>query len=355
MDNIYIYGIQQIGVGVYDVCIAQKWYGTFLGADISVFDDDNVATYMAPYMGGNPHKKRAIFALNLQGGSGYELWQYLDRTPSFPEENSNLGDLGIIISKVKSRNIQKSFERLKQQGIEIISEITTNPDRVKSFYIKDPWNNILQIKESSDWFLKGKSDIGGVFGCTIGVTDIEASRKLYSDILGYDEVVFDETGVFDDLSMLHNGQGKFRRVLLTHNEKRRGGFARMFQSSQLELIQSVDDYSPKRIFEGRYWGDIGFIHLCFDVRNISGLMKKCANAGFPFSVRSSETFDMGETNGGWGYLEDPDGTLIEFVEAHKVSIIKKLKIEIDMTKRNPDKPLPKWIIKGLSFKRVKFK
>ena len=355
MDNIYIYGIQQVGVGVTDAQSAFKWYGTLLGADISVFDDDNVATYMAPYMGGNPHKKRAIFALNLQGGSGYELWQYLDRTPSFPEENCNIGDLGIIASKIKSRDIQKSFNRLKEQGVEIISGIKANPDGTKSFYIKDPWNNILQIKESSDWFLNGKSDIGGVFGCTIGVTDIEASRKLYSDVLGYDKVLFDETGVFDDLSDLPNGTGKFRRVLLTHSAKRVGGFAQLFQSSQLELIQAVDDYSSKKIFGGRYWGDIGFIHLCFDVKNISGLMKKCADAGFPFSVRSSETFDMGETNGGWGYLEDSDGTLIEFVEAHKVSIIKKLNIEINLTKRNPEKPLPKWIIKGLSFKRTKFK
>ena len=355
MDNIYIYGIQQVGVGVTDAYSAFKWYGTLLGADISVFDDDNVATYMAPYMGGNTHKKRAIFALNLQGGSGYELWQYLDRIPSFPEESCNIGDLGIIASKVKSRDIQKSFDRLKEQGVEIISGIKANPNGTKSFYIKDPWNNILQIKESSDWFLNGKSDIGGVFGCIMGVTDIDTARKLYSDVLGYDKVLFDETGVFDDLSDLPNGTGKFRRVLLTHSAKRVGGFAQLFQSSQLELIQAVDDYSPKKIFGGRYWGDIGFIHLCFDVKNISGLMKKCADAGFPFSVRSSETFDMGETNGGWGYLEDPDGTLIEFVEAHKVSIIKKLNIEIDLTKRNPEKPLPRWIIKGLSFKRTKFK
>ena len=354
MDNIYIYGIQQIGVGVDNVSYAQKWYGSLLGADISVFDDDNVATYMAPYMGGNPHKKRAIFALNLQGGSGYELWQYLDRTPSFPEENCNLGDLGIIISKVKSRDIQKSFNRLKEKGVEVITEVSINPDGIKSFFIKDPWNNILQIQESFDWFLNGKTDIGGVFGCTIGVSDIDASRKLYSDVLGYDKVIFDKTDIFDDLSLLPNGKGKFRRILLTHSEQRKGGFAGLFKSSQLELIQSVDSYSPKMIFGGRYWGDIGFIHLCFDIRNISGLMQKCSNTGFPFKVRSSEAFDMGETNGGWGYLEDPDGTLIEFVEAHKVSIIKKLKIEINLQKRNPEKPLPKWIIKGLSFKRKKF-
>lgn len=355
MQNFLIYGIQQIGVGVDDIDSAFKWYGTHLGADISVFDDDNVATYMAPYMGGKPHKKRAIFALNLQGGSGFELWQYLDRKPSFPKEKCEIGDFGIIASKIKSRDVQKSFDRLKAQGVKVISTIVANPDGLKSFYIQDPWDNILQIKESFDWLQKGKIDVGGVFGCTIGVSDIEASRKLYSDILGYNKVLFDETGTFDDLASLPNGKGRFRRILLTHEDNRSGGFSRMFKSSQLELIQSVDGYTPKKIYADRYWGDIGYIHLCFDIRNINALMQKCADVGLPFTVRSSDTFDMGDAGGGWGYLEDPDGTLIEFVETHKVPILKKLRIGINLMKRDPHKPLPKWIIKALSFKRVKFK
>lgn len=354
MQKKQINGIQQIGVGVDDVMKSFKWYGTLLGADVSVFDDGNVATYMAPYMGGQPHKKRAILAVNLQGGSGYELWQYLDRTPSFPKEPARLGDFGIVVAKVKSRDVQRSFDRLKKSGAEVVSEIVTEPDGTKSFYLKDPWNNLLQVKESSDWFLNGKSDIGGVFGCTIGVSDIGQSRKLYSDILGYDKVVFDETGKFEDLSSLPNGDGTFRRVLLTHSEKRSGGFSRLFQSSQIELIQAVDDYQPKRIFADRYWGDIGFIHLCFDINNMNALATECADGGFPFSVRSSDEFDMGEANGGWGYLEDSDGTLIEFVETHKVPIMKKPKIAIDMKKRDPKKPLPNWLIRAMALKRVKF-
>jgi len=355
MKEKLINGIQQIGVGVDNVEKSFEWYGTILGADVCVFDDNNVATYMAPYMGGMPHKKRAIFALNLQGGSGYELWQYLDRTPSFPNEEQRLGDFGIFVAKVKSRNIQQSYDRLKTKNIQIISEIVIEPDNKKCFYIKDPWNNILKIKESGDWFQKGKTDVGGIFGCTIGVSDIDISRKLYSDILGYDQVIFDKTGVFEDLKSLPNGDGKFRRILLTHKDNRTGGFSPLFKSSQIELIQSLDDFKPKKLFANRFWGDIGYIHICFDIYNIKVLMNECSDAGFPFSVKSSDNFDMGDANGGWGYLEDPDGALIEFVETHKVPLIKKLKIAIDLTKRDPRKPLPNWLIKGLAFKRVKFK
>ena len=59
------------------------------------------------------------------------------------------------------------------------------------------------------------------------------------------------------------------------------------------------------------------------------------------------------TAGHFSYIEDPDGTLIEFVETHKVPILKKLGWYLDLRKRNPHKSLPDWIVKTLRFSRVK--
>jgi len=353
MGKKLIYGIQQIGVGVDNADQAFEWYATKLGADISVFEDNNTATYMAPYMGGKPHKKRAILALNLQGGSGYEFWQYLDRKPEKSHPPVNLGDLGINITKIKSRNIEKSYNRLKSAGVEIVTEIAKEPDGKKSFHIRDPFDNILRIKEFNSWYAKAGFDLGGTYGCIIGVSDMESTLRLYSGILGYDKVVYDKTGIFEDLKHLPKGNEKFRRVLLAHGENRIGGFSKLFGESQIELIQCLDS-TPKKIFGNRYWGDIGFIHLCFDIRNIKALVKECEEKGFPFRVLSSESFDMGDANGSWGYLEDMDGTLIEFVETHKVPLIKKLNWNINLKKRDPKKPLPDLLIKAMSVKRVKF-
>ena len=83
MEQKLIYGIQQIGVGVDDAAKGFEWYATRLGSDVRVFDDNNTATYMAPYMGGEPREKRAILAVNMQGGSGYEIWQHTGRKPSY--------------------------------------------------------------------------------------------------------------------------------------------------------------------------------------------------------------------------------------------------------------------------------
>ena len=151
----------------------------------------------------------------------------------------------------------------------------------------------------------------------------------------------------------------FRRVLLKHSKARLGGFSRLFGPSEIELLQ-VTSREPEKIFKDRYWGDLGFIHLCYDIIGMKALRKECYEKGFPFTVDSDvspkgESFDMGEAAGHFSYIEDPDGTLIEFVETHKIPILKKLGWYLDLQKRNPEKPLPDWILKALKYSRIKDK
>ena len=76
-------------------------------------------------------------------------------------------------------------------------------------------------------------------------------------------------------------------------------------------------------------------------------------AGFPFTVNSASSFDMGEASGQFTYVEDPDGTWVEFVETHKIPISQKLNWYLDTRKRPAAKALPKWMLKMLRFNRVK--
>jgi len=62
---------------------------------------------------------------------------------------------------------------------------------------------------------------------------------------------------------------------------------------------------------------------------------------------------MGEASGHFTYNEDPSGTLIEFVETHKIPILKKFNWFINLKKRNPLLPLPHFFIKCLGFNKVK--
>jgi catechol 2,3-dioxygenase-like lactoylglutathione lyase family enzyme len=186
----------------------------------------------------------------------------------------------------------------------------------------------------------------------IGVSDMNRALKFYAEILGYQKVLSDETGVFEDFKVLPGGDRNFRRVKITTNVEPKGAFSALLGSTEIELIQLTENQG-RRIFENRFWGDRGFIHLCFDINGMAELKAKCESAGHPFTVDSSNSFDMGEAAGHFSYIEDPDGTLIEFVETHKIPILKKIGWYLDLRKRNPEKPLPVWMLKALSLNRKK--
>ena len=105
--------------------------------------------------------------------------------------------------------------------------------------------------------------------------------------------------------------------------------------------------------EGLYWGDPGYIHLCFDVRGTDALKARFARAGHPFTVDSAESFDMGQASGRFAYAEDPDGTLVELVEAYTLELFRPLGLELRLDRRDPRRPLPWWMIRALGAKRVR--
>ena len=347
-----ISGIQQIGIGVSDVYEAWAWYRKNFGFDVAMFDEAAEANLMLPYTDNKPQKRHAILAMNLKGGGGFEIWQYKSRTPQPANFEIQLGDIGIFITKIKADNITNAYNKLKDNGVELVSELVESPEGKQHFYVKDPYGNIFEIEEDNRWNLNQTKIFGGNYGAVIGVTDIDKAKEFYSKILGYDTVVFDKTDVFEDFAGIAGSKNKIRRVLLDHSEKRKGAFSELLGASRMELV-SVQDREPKKIYENRLWGDLGYIHLCFDIIGMADLKKECEDFGQPFTVDSANSFDMGEAAGHFTYIEDPDGTLIEFVETHKIPILKKLNWYLDLRKREMSKPLPKWFFKVINLTRKK--
>jgi len=347
-----ITGIQQIGIGVEDVHTAWSWYRKYFGMDIKVFEEEAIAELMLPYTDGKTRKRHAVLALNMQSGGGFEVWQHTGKVPKKPDFEPQLGDLGIFIAKIKCQNSKNAFEFMSSNKLNLLGELETSPDDTPHFFVKDPFDNIFQIVENNYLFESTESKTGGIYGAIIGVSNIDESLKVYQDILMYDTIVFDKTGVFDDFSGLPGGDRKVRRVLLKHAASRSGGFAPLLGPTQIELVQLIDD-KGRDIYKNRIWGDPGFIHICFDTIGIDELREEVKSKGFPFTVDSANSFDMGEAAGHFAYISDPDGIPIEFVETHKVPIVKKLGWNINLKKRNPNKSLPNWLIGTLRWKRIK--
>lgn len=348
-----INGIQHIGVGVSDSESSQKWYRKYLGMDVRIFDGVAPAPLMDVYTHNKTITKRASMILNLQGGCAMEVVQPISFSPKRVDFETELGDIAIYIAQVKTRDVNKTFEFYKNSGVKLLTEIVKMPNGEETFYFEDPNGLIFQSVKGDHFYTKNDRITGGPNGCVIGVSDINTSMKLYSDILGYDKIVYDETNVFEDFKCLKGGDKQFRRIRLTQSNPPGGGFAKVSADTYVELIQAID-YKPKKIWKGRIWGDVGFVHLGIDVRGMRNLGEDLTARGFGFTCDTNDTLDMGGTTRvHCTYIDDPDGILIEMIEVYKIPIIEKLGIFLNVERRNPLKPLPDFMLKALRFTRIK--
>jgi len=358
MKGYNVCGIQQIGIGVENLGESWKWYVDKFGMDCRIFEEEAVAKLMLPYTGGKPRSRHAVLAINMQSGGGFEIWQHTEREPVYISGEIMLGDLGITACKMKVKNIDEAFSFYKNNNVTILGEALKDPAGNRTFFLKDPYGSIFQMLVGNNWFINENKVSGGSYGAIIGVSNIEKAKSFYSDILGYDIVAYDSTGIFPDLVQLPGGNKPMRRVLLRRSEPETGPFSRILGKSEIELI--CTDTPGRKIYEGRYWGDPGFIQLCYDIVNMKEMRAYCSKQGYPFRVDSmhshnGNSFDMGEAAGHFAYIEDPDGTLIELVETHKIPIFKKLGWYLDLRKRKHGRPLPEWILKAMRFSKVKIK
>ncbi len=163
----YLTGIQQAGIGVADLEVSWKWYRRVFGMNVPVFDDTGVAELMTRYTAGIPQKRRAVLALNMAGGGGFEIWQYLDKLPKPPSSPPKLGDLGLNALKIKSRNVPAFHESLAAKGI-AAGTLQEDPLAERTFWMKDPWGNSFQLVQGQSWFSEEPMAVGGICGAVVG-------------------------------------------------------------------------------------------------------------------------------------------------------------------------------------------
>ena len=348
-----IHGIQHLGVGVPEHKEAWDWYIKFFGMDIPLFNDEAEAPLMTIYTKGKVISKRAAMVLNIKGGCAMEVVSPTTFKATNSKIDLHLGDLGIYTGFIKTLNVRKAFDFFKANGASLISNVVDSPYGWETFYVKDLNGLLWQIIPANDFFTNHNHATGGTVGCSIGVSDMDNSLSFYK-LLGYDEVIQDKKGVFNDWLNIPGGNIEYRRVLLSQKNPSGGGFTKLAGKSYIELVQDTSNRTANKIYEDRLWGDIGFVHLGFDVRNMQALGEKLDKEGFGFTCDTKDVLSMGEnTKVHCTYCEDPDGTLIEMIEVYKIPIIEKLGLFLNVEKRNPSQPLPNWMLKALKYTRVK--
>ena len=198
---------------------------------------------------------------------------------------------------------------------------------------------------------------------TVGVSNMENALQFYRHVLGYEHVVQDREDDWPDwkgfAALNAENSGKYRRVLLQREVPETGLYADLFGAGEMELVEFVRNPWKEvqqtiketlrlgqgaHLYSERYWGDPGLIHLCFDVSEMDHLADKLKQQGIHFTVDTGSDFSMGKlASGRFAYFEDPDGSLIEFVETYRIPILKKWGISLNVKKMR--RKLPRWILR----------
>ncbi|MDC0140265.1 VOC family protein [bacterium] len=353
-NNSYrIQGMQHIGIAVTDMDRSLRLYRQLFGMDIPFFDSVQEAPLMDSHTRGETILKRASMVLNLQGGCAFEVLQPTSFEPKPASWEIGLGDFGIAVVQMKTKDIVRMHKHALQfDDVTCDDKLTRTPWGAPTFFLNDLDGNVFQILEASDSFAKTGHASGGVLGCTIGVSDMEASLKLYATTLGYSEVLYDETAVQCDWSHRPYGSENYRRVRLTQPNPGSGGFGPLTGRTFIELVQAKDR-SGRFIFEDRIWCDTGFAHLGFDVRGMETLGKTLSKEGFGFRCDTADAIGMGETKVHCTYIDDPDECWLEMIEVYKIPIIEKWGLFLDVQKRGADESLPRWMLHALKFSRIR--
>ena len=112
----------------------------------------------------------------------------------------------------------------------------------------------------------------------LGVSDVEHSLKLYRDVLGTTMWSWTKRPFIQRLSPLSGGQTA--ALSSSVPKPTQGAFSELLGGGEIELVQAMDR-APRNLFEGRYWGDLGFIHLCWDIRDMKALGQSSKRLDFP--------------------------------------------------------------------------
>lgn len=299
-----VYGLQQVGLGVLDVEVVCHWYAQHLGFTVKAFDDHNPATDMAPFMGGKPRSKRAVLLLHPNGGGGLEIWQYTGRQPTTLNHLA-WGQPGINAVGIACASPEQAAQRLLAHGGSRPSFPVP-----QAHAVSDPWGNLLILQAGNR---------------NAGVTSVYLGCRSVSET----EAFLTQTGLFAS-----NGSVWHAR------EPSTGKFGAFLGDFQLHVLSAAADTSLPHLFHNRYWGDCGWIHWCLDIADLSGLVTHMESQQHAFDVVVDRTFEMGEAHGKWGYLQSPDGTLLECVETLAVPLVPKWGLKWRFGSQT-DRPFPR--------------
>ena len=317
-----INAMQHIGQGVRDVDTTYDFYKRLLGFKIKLNDLTVASKEMASVIG-SVETMRMMMAVNAKGGGIIELIEHKSRPITGIPEDGLYGNYGILEAGYGVRNIEKVISDLKTKGVHFLTPICelqlNNGRRWRYAYLKDPDGLPLQLTEDSQ---PGVLDVpqAGVYGVThvgIGVSNLDRSKEFYKTALGFDRLLYEFEGIVPEMESVAGRPLRAKMAILERSLPPTGSMANLLPRGVIKLYE-VLDRKGRHIYDGRCWGDIGCMEMCLDVSNLLETVEAMKKKGIKIYLPPVE-IGMGTGSKGLvAYIQDPDGTTIEFVEVKSV-------------------------------------
>ena len=320
-----INGIQHIGIGVTDRDKAFLFYNNALGFSVPMSRHSGNCKGVLPLIKKDEERK-VVIALNSHGGGLVEIFQYTSKKPVPRPKEVDFSYNGCLFFGLKVKNVGKSLGIIERHGGKRVTEPSAFTPKAEAGWRTAMFLDtegiqamLLEYPESGMGHGNGGSRIGGVEYVGIGVSDIEDSVEFYTRVLEYDKIVYRTEGTYPEWDPLF-GKGRFmKRALLRRSGNPEGIFRHFLHGGMIELIQ-VEGNTGKHNFDGRKWGDIGFMEVAFDVTDIDETLEEVARKGVSLAA-PPYVQDMGmNTKATFAYIRDPDGSLLEFADISRLPV-----------------------------------
>ncbi len=320
-----INAIQHVGIGVQNRDRSFEFYNNALGFSVPMSKSTDNCDGMIQLIG-NDETRNVVIALNPHGGALVELFQYVSKIPVPIPEDVDFTYNGFLYYGLKVKNVKKSLDIIKKHGGSALTapmDFSPMKNRAwKTAVFRDLdgiYGILIEYPESNVGYGNGISRIGGIEYTAIGVSSLKDSIDFFSKILGYDYILYTYEGSCSEWDILFGKGRKIKRALLKKSNKATGKFKHFLRGGMIELIE-VEGSKKKHNFNGRKWGDIGLMELCFDVTDIYATLTEINNKGVKTAIDPySKDLGLG-THATFAYIRDPDGSLLEFAEISKLPV-----------------------------------
>ena len=94
-----------MGIGVPNVKEIWAWYRLQFGMDVRIFEEAAEAPLMIDYTANKVQSRTATLALSMNGGGGFEIWQFTSRNTEKASFDIRIGDLLLAEDDIQVKEI----------------------------------------------------------------------------------------------------------------------------------------------------------------------------------------------------------------------------------------------------------